>query len=189
MSVDKEFEGALKREALSRSADQQLPELEELAPDAPAPRLGALVAEYGSELCARALEAWAARLRGDSIIDIAHQMGVSINAAKALITQAHAAVSEDLKANLEQNRSLDLARIDQLIGAHYPKALAGKIKSSQLVLRCLERRSKLTGIEPLPEPNRGQQTNVLVWLQASMPNINKLVDQLPPELPPTAPGG
>jgi hypothetical protein len=181
------FEDALRREALARTADQELPEPEPLAPDAPAPRLQQLVNEYGSGPCARALQAWQARMMGDSIIEVARQVGLPIEAAKELLREVHEAVAEDLKENLNLNRSLDLARIDAIIGAHLPKAQAGKVKSSQLVLRCLERRAKLIGIEPLPESNRGAQTNVLVWLQGQLPSINKLVDSLPAELPPPAP--
>jgi hypothetical protein len=182
--IDEQFEDALHREARARTEHLQLPEPEPLAADAPAPRLEALVADYGPEPCARALAAWEARLR--SIIDVAHGLGLSINAAKVLLKQVHEAVAEDLKENLEQNRSLDLARIDALLNAHYPKAKAGKVKSSQLVLRCLERRAKLIGIEPLPAPTTNHQTNVLVWLREKMPNINSLVDSLPTELPPPA---
>jgi hypothetical protein len=185
--IDEQFEGALHREALARTADQELPEPEPLTPDAPAPRLQKLVNEYGSGPCGRALMAWQRRMMGDSIIEVARQVGLPIESAKELLREVHEAVAEDLKANLDLNRSLDLARIDSIIGAHLPKAQAGKVKSSQLVLRCLERRAKLIGIEPLPEPNRGHQTNVLVWLQSQLPGINKLVDSLPTELPPPAP--
>ena len=41
--IDNQFEDALHREARARTADLQLPEPEELAPDAPAPRLEQLV--------------------------------------------------------------------------------------------------------------------------------------------------
>jgi hypothetical protein len=186
MDSDDQFKNAVRREALSRTVE--LPEPEKLAPDAPAPRLQKLVNEYGSGPCGRALMAWQRRMMGDSIIEVARQVGLPIESAKELLREVHQAVAEDLKENLDLNRSLDLARIDSIIGAHLPKAQAGKIKSSQLVLRCLERRAKLIGIEPLPEANRGAQTNVLVWLQAQLPGINKLVDSLPTEMPPPAPG-
>jgi hypothetical protein len=52
-------------------------------------------------------------------------MGVSIEGAKELIRQAHAAIAEDLKENLEINRQLDLARIDGMLAVYYPQAKAG----------------------------------------------------------------
>ena len=184
--IDREFSEALEREALSQN--QQLPKPESLAPDAPAPRLEKLAAEYGHGLTAKSLIAWGQRLQGRSIIDVAHDLEVSIESAKGLIAEVHDAVREDLKENLDFNRSLDLARIDGLLATHYPRAKEGKVKSAQLVLRCLERRAKLTGVEPLPEPGRSHPTNVLVWLQAQLPSINRIVDSLPTELPPSAPG-
>jgi hypothetical protein len=187
MDIDEQFEDALRREATSRTEHLQLPEPEPLAADAPAPRLGALVAEFGSEPCARALKAWEARLRGDSIIDIAHDLGLSISAAKVLLREVYEAISEDLKENVDFNRQLDLARIDTLIAAHLPKAQSGKVKSAQLVLRALERRSKLIGLEPMPAPTHNHSQSVLIWIQQKMPNINSLVDSLPTELPPPAP--
>jgi DNA-binding CsgD family transcriptional regulator len=186
MTIDERFEAALRREGLAQNS--QLPELEPLAPDAPAPRLAELAAEYGHGLTARALEAWGQRLQGATIIDVAHQLGISIESAKALIREVHEAIAEDLKENLEVNRSLDLARIDGLLATHYPRAKAGKVKSAQLVLRCLERRAKLTGVEPLPDPGRSHPQSVLIWIQEKLPMINAIVNNLPPELPPSAPG-
>jgi hypothetical protein len=179
--IDREFTEALEREALSQNS--KLPEPEPLAADAPAPRLGELIAKNGEELTARALAAWEARLNGRPIVDVAHELGVSIASARVLIRQVHDAIAEDLKENLDLNRSLDLARIDGLLNAHYPRAKAGKVKSAQLVLRCLERRAKLTGAEPLPDPGRSQPQNVLIWLQNSLPSINRIVDSLPSESP------
>jgi hypothetical protein len=113
---------------------------------------------------------------------------VSIESARALIREVHEAVAEDLKENLDLNRSIDLARIDGLLSTHYPKAKAGKVKSAQLVLKCLERRAKLTGVEPLPDPGRSHPQSVLIWIQEKLPSINAIVSSLPPELPPSAPG-
>jgi hypothetical protein len=184
-SIDEKFEAALRREAVAQNP--QLPEPEPLSPDAPAPRLGELVAQYGEKPTARALAAWEERLNGVPIIDVAHHLGVSIESAKSLIREVHQALAEDLKEALEVNRTLDLARIDALLAAHMPRAKAGKVKSAQLVLRCLERRTKLIGLEPLPAPSRGNSQSVLIWIQEKLPSINALVNTLPAELPPPAP--
>jgi hypothetical protein len=186
--IEKCFEDALHREARARIADQELPEPEPFAPDLPAPRLQELVGKRGSLPTARALACWAARLNGNSPIEIAVNLGFTLEEVRDLIDEVHKALHEDLKENLDLNRQLDLSRIDSLISAHMPKAKSGKVKSAALILRALERRSKLTGIEPLPEPTRANQTNVLCWIQGQLPNINKLVDSLPVELPPAAPG-
>jgi hypothetical protein len=154
----------------------------ELAPDAPAPALQAVVAERGPEPTEAALSAWEARVRGEPIVDLAHRMGLTIETAKLLIKEAHDAIHEDLKTNLDLNRQLDLQRIDGLLQVYYPLARSGDPDSANVTLKCLAQRSKLTGIEPMPDPGRSNPQSVLVWIQNSLPSINKIVDALPAEL-------
>src|SRR6267142_6554628 len=149
----------------------------QLAQDAPAPQLNAMIAEHGEEPTTRALEAWNARLAGAPIVDVAHQLGVSIELAKKLISEVHTAIYEDLKANVDLNRQLDLGRIDQIIQAHLPLAKAGEEKSANVVLRALSTRATLTGAVAPPDPVRGPgPQNVLVWVQQQLPSINRIVD-------------
>lgn len=158
-----------------------------LSPDAPAPRLHELIGAQGYQMTEQALGAWNARVQGVPIVDVAHELGVSIELAKKLIKEVHDAVRDDLKDSLDLNRQLDLARVDGLIQSFYPIARQGDPDSATVVLRALQHRSKLTGLEPLPDPGRSHPTNVLVWIQQQLPGINKLVDSLPLELPPSAP--
>src|SRR5260370_40431560 len=131
----------------------------ELAPEAPAPQTKALVAEQGEEPTARALEAWSARLEGAPIVDVAHQLGVSIELAKKLISEVHAAIYEDLKENIDLNRQLDLSRIDQLIKAYLGPARAGDDDAAGVVLRCLPRPEKVNRHEAGDRPTRGANTS------------------------------
>jgi len=112
---------------------------------------------------------------------------LSLTAAKRLIREAHEAISEDLKENLAQNRSLDLERIDGLINTYYPAAKAGSIKAAMVTLKALERRAKLTGAEPDFQMQKANPQNVLVWVQQQLPSINRIVDALPVEVAPGAP--
>jgi len=137
-----------------------------LAPAAPAPQTQALIATNGQA----------------PIIDVAHQLGVSIELAKKLINEVHAAIYEDLKANLDLNRQLDLARVDSLIQSYLPPAKGGDPDAAAIILRCLQHRAKLTGQEPEPAPTRnGGAQNVMIWLQTQLPSINRIVDSLPLE--------
>src|SRR4029077_6214117 len=95
-----------------RAPIRELKQRTQLTSDAPAPRTSDVIATRGLEPTTRALEAWAARVRGAPIIDLAHAMGISINDAKKLIKEVHEAIAEDLKENLALNRQLDLDRID-----------------------------------------------------------------------------
>jgi hypothetical protein len=154
----------------------------QLAPDAPAPHTSQMITEWGEEPTSRALEAWNARLSGVAIVDIAHQMGISIELAKSLLREVHTAIYEDLKANVDLNRQLDLGRIDQIIKGHMAGASAGDDKSANVILRALQHRAQLTGQVAPPDPGRGPGPhNVLVWIQQQMPSINRIVDSLPLE--------
>lgn len=154
----------------------------QLSPEAPAPALNSLVAERGLEPTEQALSAWNARISGSPIIDVAHELGVSIELAKTLINEVHSAIYEDLKANLDLNRQLDLSRVDQIIKGHLGAARAGDPEAANVVLRAIGQRAKLTGVEPEASPTRLQSPqNVLVWIQQQMPSINRIVDNLPLE--------
>lgn len=166
-----------------REAQERTP----LSPSAPAPKFQGVLETRGPEQVQQALEAWTARVSGVPIVDIANGMGVSIALAKQLIKEVHEAIRDDLKDSLELNRQLDLERVDGLIQSFYPVARAGDTDSAAIVIRALQHRSKLTGIEPLPDPGRSHPSNVLIWIQNQLPGINKLVDSLPLEMPPSAP--
>jgi hypothetical protein len=150
-------------------------------PDAPAPRLEALVERDGVDPTAKALAAWEARIKGSPVVDIAHAMGLSIDACRSLIKEAHQAVRDDLKDALELNRTLDLERIDGLLKTFYPMAREGHEESAYITLAALKHRSKLTGTEPGSErvPANLQPSQVLIWVQQALPNINRIVDSLP----------
>lgn len=156
----------------------------ELSPQAPAPHLAQVVAKRGEEVTAQALSAWNKRVNGEPIVDVAHQMGLSIAGAKALIKEAHDAIAEDLKETLNQNRELDLARTDQILKTFLPPAKDGSKDAALVVLKALSHRSRLTGVEPLVDKhdNTQRSTNVLVWIQQQLPAINRIVDALPPEI-------
>jgi hypothetical protein len=151
-------------------------------PDAAAPRLEALVERDGVDPTARALAAWEARIKGSPVVDIAHAMGLSLDACKQLIREAHEAVRDDLKEALELNRTIDLERIDGLLRAFYPAAREGHEESAYITLAALKHRAKLTGTEPGSLDRAfgaAQPANVLVWIQNALPQINKIVDALP----------
>ena len=55
----------------------------------------------------------------------------------------------------EEYRELELARLDALQAAHWPQAVAGSVRSADLVLRVIDRRIKLLGLDqPRMEDDR-----------------------------------
>jgi hypothetical protein len=140
------------------------------------------VEAQGPELTAEAITAWDQKVAGHAIIDIAHSMQVSIETAKYLIRQVQAAVTDDLKESVTQNRELDLQRIDRLIRAWYPAACDGDEGAAGVMIKLLAQRAKLTGASnEQTELKTMQPQNVLVWIQNSLPAINRIVDNLPIE--------
>jgi hypothetical protein len=177
---------AKKRRGKGRSPEgnvsRSLAERTELTQDAPHPNLDVVIAEQGAEPTEAAIRAWDQRINGAPIIDVAHSLGVSIELAKKLINEVHAAIREDLKAALELNRNIDLHRIDQLLLAYLPGAKAGDDKAASIVLKALQHRAKLTGQEAGTEPVRSAHVeNVQAWIVNVLPTINRLVDDLPQE--------
>jgi hypothetical protein len=152
-----------------------------LSQDAPAPQTNGMIARRGMNVTTRALEAWGARVRGENICDTAHALGISIEDAKVLIREAHAAIHEDLKENLNLNRELDLQRVDGLIKSYYGEACAGDEKAANVILKCLAQRAQLTGNAAPPDAGRSHPENVLIWVQHQLPSIHKIVDSLPPD--------
>src|SRR4029077_2453993 len=71
----------------------------QLSPDAPAPRLAEIIGNQGHQLTERALGAWNARIAGTPIVDVAHELGISIDLCKKLIAEVHDAIRDDLKDN------------------------------------------------------------------------------------------
>jgi hypothetical protein len=139
------------------------------------------VAQRGPELTQQALDAWQQRLAGVPIIDVAHDMGVSIETAKMLVREVHAAIADDLKESVAQNRELDLQRIDAMIRSWYPSAVDGDKDSADVMLKLLAQRAKLTGSGEPQQSHVVQPQNVLVWIQQQLPSINRIVDSLPIE--------
>jgi len=136
-------------------------------PDTPAPRLNAIALAHGAQPIARALVAWEKRLRGVPIIDVARDLGLSIEEAKVCLGQIHNIICEDIKDAIALARALDLERIDGLLATFYPRALAGDKAAALVVLKCLDRRAELCGTQPCPNRiGKGSgRHNVLLWLQ------------------------
>jgi hypothetical protein len=180
--IVEELKASMGARAVKRPQEREIKRFSVLDPkQAPAPQIQAVIASQGAELFKQSINAWENRIRGVPIVDIAADMQISIETAKALIKQAQEAVSEDLKEALAVNRELDLARLDGLIRYWYPLACQGDEGAAGVVLKCVGQRAKLTGAEALPEPGRQSPANVLVWIQNQLPSINRIVDSLPVE--------
>jgi hypothetical protein len=98
-------------------------------------------------------------LAGHSYDEIALQVGYANRGT------AWRAVSESLNSRVDEAvteyRELELARLDALQAAHWPQAIAGSVRSTDLVLRVIDRRIRLLGLDQIPQQVDHQQMLVI----------------------------
>lgn len=100
---------------------------------------------------AKQLQALELRRQGQTFEEIAKRVGYADRAAahKAVMTALRTALREPAEAV----RELELQRLDAVIVAMWPGMTAGDPKSAAVVLRALERRSVMLGLD---EPSRSR---------------------------------
>lgn len=85
------------------------------------------------------------RLMGHSLDDIGRAIDLSVARVSQLISEALADLAAVNAVSAGELREMELARLDRLLVQHWGKR--ADIKSSELILKILERRHKLSGIE------------------------------------------
>ena len=88
------------------------------------------------------------RIKGLAWTAIRDQLGYSsagdaCNDVKAALKDARESCAEAA----EELRQYTVMRYDELQAAHWPYAMAGNWKSSEIVIKCLEGRAKIEGVE------------------------------------------
>lgn len=84
------------------------------------------------------------KLAGMSYRRIAEQTGVS---AQQAYTDVQNALTEYIREPTEEVRQQEAARLDRLMMTHWPKALEGDHDALNAVLRIMDRRAKLLGVD------------------------------------------
>jgi len=87
------------------------------------------------------------RRAGRSYREIAHQVGIGVASAHRLITAAIADVRAIVEDDAAEMRALELSRLDGLLAALWPKARQGNLGAVDRVLRIMERRARLLGLD------------------------------------------
>lgn len=105
----------------------------------------------------RALKAYDLRITGMSYRNIGSELNVSHQTAFTDVLAVMEEIREETRKEARHYRDLDLKRLDELQGAAWPKAIEGNQQAILNVMRIMERRAKLLGIDaPIKVDIEGQ---------------------------------
>lgn len=99
---------------------------------------------HGAEMRHQALDL---RKKGKSFRAIASELGVTVGMAFKHYQNALAEARAVSEQEATEHRTLDLERMDAQLEALWPAAMAGDTQANGVLLRILERRSKLLGLD------------------------------------------
>ncbi|MFA7604469.1 MAG: hypothetical protein WCY29_15830 [Novosphingobium sp.] len=87
------------------------------------------------------------RRLGNSYAEIGRQVGISTSRAHALVTQALIEVRDSIREDVIELRALELSRLDGMLGGLWPDARKGQVGAVDRVLKIMERRARLLGLD------------------------------------------
>lgn len=120
------------------------------------------LADNAEKRASLALQAYQLRLSGVSWWDIAAELGLSEHAVTTLVAErikmAAALVDEGSK---RQMLVIEMERLDKLQQAAWPKAMGGDSRSIQVILKIIETRAKLLGLDQTHTTNITSNTIVV----------------------------
>lgn len=118
------------------------------------------------DLAHRTRKALTLRLQGLTFREVAEQVGVSVATAHKYVTRALADIP---KGEADTLRALECERLDALQAAYWDAALAGNLDAADRVLRIIDRRARLLGLDA---PQRMEMNTGDVDLDAT---VSKLI--------------
>ena len=95
----------------------------------------------------RELEAVGLRRQGLPYSAIAERLGVAKNTAHRLVVQSLDRTATALGESTAVLREIELERLDDLLAAVWPSAIAGDLPAVAMALRVAERRARLLGLD------------------------------------------
>lgn len=95
------------------------------------------------------------RRAGLTYVQIGQKLGFDESYARKVIREEFALLAEAKKDVAEDLLTAELDRLDQIMAGFYEKATSGDAKAAEIVLRIMERRSRLVGLDA---PTKTQST-------------------------------
>lgn len=107
------------------------------------------------------------RRAGRTYDEIADEMGVDTKRARKLVEAAMVEHREQVATAVSELRALEAARLDAMQAAVWPEAMDGRGFAIDRVLRIMERRARLLGLDTLTE-RYGELTPEQVAIEAQL---------------------
>jgi hypothetical protein len=111
------------------------------------------------------------RRKGKTYQQIADIMNMSVSSIHKTITVAMAKLKEEIEQDGAFIRALELDRLDNLQYAYWTAAMDGDINAGSQVLRIMERRAKLMGIDLPDRSTQNQVSGVMIVPAMTDPEV------------------
>lgn len=109
------------------------------------------------KIAERRYQAFDLRMKGHSFRDIGRKLGISHTAAHKHVQKGLENLARTTEDKANMLMLMEVARIDRLHQGCWDDAINGDLQAIDLVLKLMERRAKLFGLDA---PNKVAQTNV-----------------------------
>jgi hypothetical protein len=106
------------------------------------------------------------RYQGYDVSDIAHALNLSESAVTSRIDKAAASAADDLRATVV--REAELLKLEEMEPPFLSAATDGDSKAALVVLKLMERRSALLGVDRQPSMQQQGNTYNLVTILSNM---------------------
>ena len=118
---------------------------------------------------AKALEL---RRMGKGYVEIAVHLGIGKSQAHRLVQEGLSDARAQVDADASELKAEELSRLDAMLSGLWPDARKGHLGAVDRVLRIMERRAKMLGIDAVKTPTAdpAEAVAVLARLAAALPN-------------------
>ena len=134
------------------------------------PGLARTTSPRSVNLLERRYRVWVMRKDGYTLQEIAESLGVSVAAARLDLVAIAKRLVGELAETVEENRQLQIARLDALLKKYQPLAEDGKLAAAGMVLSIETRRSKLLALDT-PETKRLEVSGIREYVGVDLAQV------------------
>ena len=110
---------------------------------------------------------------------ISDELDIPLDRVSSIIKSALKKLSKDMKGAAEEIRSLELSRLDEMQSAIWNDCMDGKLTAIDRVLKIMERRSKLVGLDAPERLNVKTDIKIEQMNEAKDRLMSKILDMVP----------